>query len=88
MALGESLKSRIRSAYATPGARWFAGCAGFLIAEWVHRPVDSEPSQDGEQSSASTRRSGTAVISNAVLLLRMLWAKAQPLIAPAPADVA
>lgn len=82
-ALGFSLGSRIRSGCASPGGLWLAGCAGFLAAEWVHRPVH-EPRPTREQAPSSHRHSQAATMSKALFLLkfaldlRMLWGKADP----------
>lgn len=91
-ALGLSLGSRIRSGCASPGGLWIAGGAGFLLAEWTHRPMsESRPAR--EQPSKSPSHSQAIAISNAVLLLkfaldmRMLWQK-HIAGAPIPAEVA
>lgn len=68
-ALGLSLRSRIRSGCASPGGLWMAGGAGFLLAEWIHRPMNGFRAAR-EQPSKSPRRPQTAAVSNAVLLLR------------------
>lgn len=82
-ALGLSLGSRIHSTYASPGGLWIAGGAGFLLAEWIHRPT-SEPPPVIEPTSKSPSRSQTVAISNAALLLKFVldlrefWSKESP----------
>lgn len=91
-ALGLSLGSRVRSGCASPGGLWVAGGAGFLLAEWIHRPMN-EPRPARERPSQSPRRSQSVAISNAVLLLKfaldmqMRWQKHVPGV-PVPAEVA
>lgn len=83
--LGLLLGSRIRSGLASPGGLWFAGCAGFLAAEWIHRPEKQPPLQlrpAGEQATMPPSSSPTAAMSNSELLLRIaldlgtFWVKA------------
>ena len=84
-ALGFLLGSHIRSGCTSPGGLLIAGCAGFLGAEWIHRPV-KKPLPALEQSSKSpdpdSERSNTAAMSNAVLLVKFvqdlmkLWSEA------------
>ncbi len=82
-ALGLSLGSQIHSACASPGGLWIAGGAGFLLAEWIHRPT-SEPHPPPEQPSEPPRRTQAVAMSNAVLLLkfaldlRALWKEQSP----------
>lgn len=91
-ALGLSLGSRIRSGWASPGGLWIAGGAGFLLAEWIHRPIN-EPPPPREQPPKSPHRPQAVAISNAVLLLkfaldmRTLWQRHVPG-EPVPAEVA
>ena len=81
--LGATLGSRIHYGCASPRVLWIAGFAGFVIGDWIHRPVN-KTAPVIEQPSASPDRAKTAVMSssNAVLLLKiaqdlgMLWAKA------------
>ncbi len=81
--LGVSLRSRIHSRLTSPGGLLITGCAGFLAAEWIHRPTNT-PRPVVEGSSKSAGHSQTTVISNAVLVLLvrfvqdlgMRWAKA------------
>ncbi len=79
--LGLSLGSRIHSGCASPRVLWFAGFAGFLIGDWIHRPANqSRPTI--EQALTLTDRPQTAIVtsSNAALLLKFaqdmgrLWA--------------
>lgn len=88
--LALSLRSRIQSGYASPGNLWIAGGTGFLLAEWIHRPMGG-PHLDSGQPSKSPRRSQTAAMTNAGLLLefaldmRTLWQRQAPG-ATAPAE--
>lgn len=69
-ALGLSLGSRIRSGLASPRGLWLSGCAGFLAAEWMHRPVH-EPHPVEEQPPPASRRSRSAAMSKTLLLLEL-----------------
>lgn len=78
-----SLGDRIRSEIASPRGLWIAGCAGFLLADWVHRPNDGA-GPVREASSAPPQHAQSAPVSKALLLLKLaldlqtLLAKANP----------
>jgi len=85
MALGCSLRSRIRTAITSPGGLAIAGCTGFLAAEWMHRPIKAPQAQrpaSKQQASKSSRRAQTTAMSKLVLLtklalaLKLRWEKA------------
>lgn len=65
-----SLGDRIRSEMASPGGLWIAGCAGFLLADWVHRP-NAGTSPVREESSAPPQRTQSTPFPNALLLLKL-----------------
>ncbi len=68
-ALGSSLATRIRASLASPAGLWTAGGTGYLLGEWIHRPIN-EPRPAREQPSKSAQSSQTVAMSNAVLLLK------------------
>lgn len=82
-ALTLSLGSRIRSGLASPGGLWMAGGAGFLLAEWIHRPMNGPRPTRAQPSKPSTPVQ-TSALSNALLLLRfaldlkILWQRSIP----------
>jgi hypothetical protein len=82
-ALSTALRSRMRSGLASPGGLWIAACAGFVAAEWVHRP-ERAPHPASKQASNSPRRPQATALAKAVMLLklvedlRLIWTKAGP----------
>ena len=80
-ALGSFLVRRIRSEWASPAVLCVAGLAGFVIGDWIHRPM-KEPHPSPGQSPSSSDRPQTAARPNAVVLMKiaqdlgMRWAKA------------
>lgn len=68
-ALSASLRSRVRSGLASPGGLWIAACAGFVTAEWIHRPLRG-PRRSSKQASNLPRRP-QATLANVVLLLKL-----------------
>jgi len=69
-ALGLSLAGRLRSGLGSPSSLWIAGLAGFLTAEWLHRPR-IEPRPGHAPPSITARNSQSAPVSNIVLLLKL-----------------
>ena len=79
--LGASLSSRIRHGWASPGVLTVAGCAGYLAAEWLHRPKNSTQSPD-QRASSSMKRLRRVAMPKIMLLAKLamdvkrLWSKA------------
>jgi hypothetical protein len=77
------LRSRVHSALASPGGLWIAGCAGFVAAEWMHRPVRG-PHRASKLVSNSARRPQATALAHVVMLLkfaqdlREAWINAGP----------
>ena len=79
--LSSSLSSRIRYGWASPGVLTVAGCAGYLAAEWLHRPKHSTQTPH-KRASRSMDRPRNAAMPKVMLLvklamgMRRLWSKA------------
>ena len=61
--------ARIRSGFASPRGLWLAGSAGFLVGEWMHRPVISSVASRS-QPRKTPARSQQRALSKAILLLK------------------
>ena len=79
--LGASLSSRIRYGWASPGVLTVAGCAGYLAAEWLHRPKNSSQTPH-QRAPRSMNRLRNVAMPKLMLLVKLtmdmkrLWAKA------------
>lgn len=65
-----SLGSRFLSDLASAKGLWIAGCAGFLLADWVHRPK-IEATMAAKQPTAAQRKP-SAPVSRTLPLVKLL----------------
>ncbi len=79
-ALGLALGSRVQSGCTSASGLWIAGCTGFLLAEWINRPVDKTPRDDAKGSEPPARPETEMMLKAAPLVklameLKALWEK-------------
>lgn len=76
-ALALSLDSRVRAGGVSPGALWFAGCAGFVVSDWIHRPKTNTVRQASSppQPQQTPAQSNAAMLIEFALDLGVAWTK-------------